>query len=117
MSSYLWPHKEGTYRVLLLVEHKLIVIENLSLSVVRLMIGGRYIQISVQYPDDIHGCVSVVGMRMSKENRSTVDSRLSAVMVGRIGVDNQNQRINRSTHAQARYTGIKLTSLIFYAIN
>jgi hypothetical protein len=49
----------------------------------------------------------------------TVDSRLSAVMVGRIGADNQNQRINRSTHTQPRYeyTGIKLTSLIFYAIN
>jgi hypothetical protein len=37
-------------------------------------------------------------------------------MVGRIGADNQNQRINRITHTQARYTGIKLTSLIFYAI-
>jgi hypothetical protein len=40
---------------------------------------------------------------------NTVDSRLSAVIVGRIGADNQNQRINRSTHTQARYTGIKLT--------
>jgi hypothetical protein len=40
---------------------------------------------------------------------STVDSRLSAVMVGRIGADNKKQRINRSTHTQARYTGIKLT--------
>jgi hypothetical protein len=40
---------------------------------------------------------------------STVDSRLFAVMVGRIGADNHNQRINRSTHTQARYTGIKLT--------
>jgi hypothetical protein len=48
---------------------------------------------------------------------NTVDSRLSAVMVGRIGADNKNQRINRSTHTQARYTGTKLTSLIFYAIN
>jgi hypothetical protein len=48
--------------------------------------------------------------------RDTVDSRLSAVMVGRFGADNQNQRINRSTHTQARYTGIKLTSLICYAI-
>jgi hypothetical protein len=48
---------------------------------------------------------------------STVDSRLSAVMVGRIGADNQNQRINRSAHTQARYNGVKLTSLIFYAIN
>jgi hypothetical protein len=37
-------------------------------------------------------------------------------MVGRIGADKQNQRINRSTHTQARYTGIKLTLLIFYAI-
>jgi hypothetical protein len=48
---------------------------------------------------------------------STVDSRLSAVMVARIGADNQNQRKNQSTHTQAGYTGIKLTSLIFYAIN
>jgi hypothetical protein len=30
----------------------------------------------------------------------TVDSRLSAVMVRRIGADNRNQRINRSTHTQ-----------------
>jgi hypothetical protein len=47
----------------------------------------------------------------------TVYSRLSAVMVGRNGAENQNQQINRSTHTQAIYTGIKLTSLIFYAIN
>jgi hypothetical protein len=46
---------------------------------------------------------------MPIQNLYTVDSRLSAVMVGRIGADNQNQRINRSTHTQARYTGIKLT--------
>jgi hypothetical protein len=46
-------------------------------------------------------------------SNNTVDSRLSAVMVGRIGADNRNQRINRSTHTQARYTRIKLTSLIF----
>jgi hypothetical protein len=45
----------------------------------------------------------------NNNNNNTVDSRLSAVMVGRIGADNQNQRINRSTHTQARYTGIKLT--------
>jgi hypothetical protein len=53
---------------------------------------------------------------MSRYKTVTVDSRLSAVMVGRIGADNQNQWINRSTHTQARYTCIKLTSLIFYAI-
>jgi hypothetical protein len=35
------------------------------------------------------------------QNTFTVDSRLSAVMVGRIGADNQNHRINRSTHTQA----------------
>ena len=46
----------------------------------------------------------------------TVDSRLSAVMAGRLGADNQKHRINRSTHIQARYTGINLTSLIFYTI-
>jgi hypothetical protein len=57
-------------------------------------------------------CQTSLGTRMC-----TVDSRLSAVMVGRIGADNQNQRINRSTHTQARYTGIQLISLIFYAIN
>jgi hypothetical protein len=51
--------------------------------------------------------VSVKGSGTGKW--STVDSRLSAVKVGRIGADNQNQRINRSTHTQARYTGIKLT--------
>jgi hypothetical protein len=56
-------------------------------------------------------------MDEEKDDKNTVDSRLSAVMVGRIGADNQNQRINRSTHTQARYTGIKLTTLIFYAIN
>jgi hypothetical protein len=40
-------------------------------------------------------------------------SRLSIIR----GNGADNQRINRSTHTQARYTGIKLTSLIFYAIN
>jgi hypothetical protein len=52
------------------------------------------------YGLELWGCAS-------KSN--TVDSRLFAAMVGRIGADNQNQRINRSTHTQARYTGIKLT--------
>jgi hypothetical protein len=43
----------------------------------------------------------------------TVDSRLSAVMVGRTGANNQNQRINRSTHTQARYTGILINIVNF----
>jgi hypothetical protein len=55
------------------------------------------------------GAKTELNLREVSDYSYTVDSRLSAVMVGRICADNQNPRINRSTHTQARYTGIKLT--------
>ena len=47
-----------------------------------------------------------------KKKVTTVDSLLSAVMVGKTGMDNQKQRINQSTHIEARCTASLLVPLL-----